>query len=183
MNELVIPLSRLKLLGQFVAGLVFVALGLLMMFFPMRYGWWERLIGLVTVAFFGAVTLAIVYRLVRPAPAITINEQGITDNASGVSVGLIRWDEIGEVREYRIGKQAFLGIFTKDPDALIKKQPRWKRTAIRANMKLGAAAVNIPQSQLGMSLSQLAHEIERRRPMQISTADDSTKQDGAREAR
>src|SRR5688572_22028349 len=88
MNEIVIPLSRLKLFGQFVAGLVFVALGLLMMFFPMRYDWWERLIGLVTVAFFGAVTLAILYRLVRPAPAITINAQGITDNASGLGVGL-----------------------------------------------------------------------------------------------
>jgi hypothetical protein len=174
-NELVIPASRLKLLGQFVAGLVFVALGLAMMFFPMRYGWWERFIGLVSVAFFGSVVLAILYRLVRPAPAITINAQGIIDNASGLSVGLIRWDEIDEVREYRVGKQAFLGIFTKDPDALIKKQPRWKRTVIRANLKMGSAPVNIPQAQIGMKLSRLADEIERRRPLRISVAEDSTK--------
>jgi hypothetical protein len=163
MNELVIPLSRSKLLGQFLAGLVFVGLGVLMIFYPTRYGWWERFIGVVTVAFFGAVVVAILYRLVRPAPALIINAQGIIDNASGLGVGLIRWDEIGEVREYRIGRQTFLGIFTKDPDALIKKQPRWKRTAIRANLKLGAAPVNIPQSQLGMRVSQLARIIEERR--------------------
>jgi hypothetical protein len=163
MNELVIPASRLTLLGQFVAGLVFVALGAVMMFFPTRYGWWERFVGLVTAAFFGSVVLAILYRLVRPAPAIIINAQGITDNASGLSVGLIPWDQIDEVREYRIGKQAFLAIFPKDPDALIKALPRWKRTAIRANLKMGAAPVNIPQSQLGMKLSRLAGEIEQRR--------------------
>jgi len=163
MNELVIPVSRVKMLGQFVAGVVFVAFGLLRVFFPTRYGWWEQLIGVVTVAFFGSVAVAILYRLVRPSPAITINAQGITDNASGLGVGLIPWEEIGEVREYRVGKQAFLGIFTKDPDALINKLPRWKRTAIRANLKLGAAPVNIPQAQLGMKLSTLAAEIERRR--------------------
>jgi hypothetical protein len=163
MNDLVIPVSRLKLLGQFVAGSIFSALGALMMLYPMRYGWWERFIGLVTAGFFGAVALAIVYRLVRPASAITITAQGITDNASGLSVGLIPWDQVGEVREYRVENQTFLGIYAKDLEALIKKQPRWKRSAIRANLKMGAAPVNIPQSSVGMKIADLVQEIERRR--------------------
>ena len=45
MNDLVISASRLKMLGQFVGGLVFTALGVNMMFYPVRYGWWARLIG------------------------------------------------------------------------------------------------------------------------------------------
>ena len=162
MNDLVIPASRLKMLGQFVGGLVFTALGVNMMFYPVRYGWWARLVGLVTTGFFGAVVLSILYRLVRPVPAITINAQGITDHASGLSVGLIPWDQVGEVREYRVENQVFLGIFPKDLDALIKKQPRWKRSAIRANLKMGAAPVNIPQASLGMRVSDLVREIEQR---------------------
>ena len=163
MNELVIPASRLKMLGQFVGGLVFTALGVSMMLYPPKYGWWGRFIGLVTTGFFGAVVLSIFYRLVRPVPAITINAEGIIDNASGLGVGLIPWDQIGEVREYQVENQVFLGIFPKDVDALIKTQPKWKRTAIRANLKMGAAPVNIPQASLGMKVSNLVREIERRR--------------------
>jgi hypothetical protein len=162
MKDLVIPASRLKMLGQFVGGLVFVALGVFMMLYPPKYGWFGRLIGLVTTGFFGAVVLSIFYRLVRPLPAITINAQGITDHASGLSVGLIPWDQVGEVREYKVEDQVFLGIFPKDVDALIKKQPKWKRTAIRANLKMGAAPVNIPQASLGMKVSDLVREIEQR---------------------
>jgi hypothetical protein len=165
MNDLVIPASRLKMLGQLVGGLVFAALGVSMMLYPPKYGWFGRFIGLVTVAFFGAVAVSILYRLVKPdGAAIIINAQGIVDNASGVSVGLIPWDQIGEVREYRVENQVFLGIFPKDLDALLKKQPRWKRTAIRANLSMGAAPVNIPQASLGMKVSNLVREIEQRRP-------------------
>jgi hypothetical protein len=163
MKDLVIPASRVKMLGQFVGGLVFTALGVSMMLYPPKYGWWGRFIGLVTTGFFGAVVVSILYRLVRPVPAITINAQGITDHASGLSVGLIPWAQIDEVREYRVENQVFLGIFPKDLDALIKQQPKWKRTAIRANLKIGAAPVNIPQSSLGMKISNLVREIELRR--------------------
>jgi len=51
----------------------------------------------------------------------------------------------------------------RDLDALLAKQPRWKRAAIRANLKMVAAPVNIPQANLGMKISTLLHEIERRR--------------------
>jgi hypothetical protein len=126
MNDLVIPASRLKMLGQFAGGVVFAVLGVAMMLYPPKYGGFGRFIGLVTVAFFGAVAVSILYRLVKPAgAAIIINAPGITDNASGLSVGLIPWDQIEEVKEYRVKNQIFLGIFPKDLDALIKKQPRW----------------------------------------------------------
>ena len=162
MNDLVIPASRIKLLGQCVAGLVFVAVGAFLMFVPTRYGWFARFIGFVSVAFFGAAAVSIVYRLVKPTPAVILNAQGIVDNASGVSVGLILWEEIGEVREYRVQNQVFLGIMPKDLEALLEKQSRWKRTAIRANLSMGAAPVNIPQAALGVKVSDLVREIERR---------------------
>jgi hypothetical protein len=162
MNDRAIPVRRITLLGQFVAGLVFVAGGAYMMIEPGRHGLFARFIGLVTVAFFGAAVVSILYRLVRPAPAILITPRGIVDNASGVSVGLIPWDQIREVREYRVQGQVFLGIVPKDLDALLERQPRWKRAAIRANLSMGAAPVNVPQAALGVKVSDLVREIEQR---------------------
>jgi hypothetical protein len=164
MTDLVIPASRIRLLGYFAGGLGFVALGVFLMVDAARYDLYTMFIGLVTVAFFGAIAVTAFYRLVTAAPAIIINARGIVDNASGVSVGLIPWDQIGEVREYRVQNQVFLSILPKDLNALLKKQPRWKRAAIRANLSMGAAPVNIPQAALGMKVSDLIREIEQRRP-------------------
>lgn len=119
-------------------------------------------VGFATVVFFGACGAYALFRIAKPTPAVVINRQGILDNASATGVGFIAWDEIDELREYRFKNQIFLGIVPRDLDALLAKQPAWKRGAIRANLKLGAAPVNIPQVVLPMSVSHLLHEIEAR---------------------
>lgn len=163
MTEIVIRASRGKLFGQFAAGLVFVAGGWALLTLPSRYGLWAQFVGLVTMAFFGAVSVAVLYRLLHPAPVVIINDEGITDRASGVSVGLIRWDQIDEVKEYRSQGQLFLGIVPKDVEALIAQQPRWKKSIIRANLRMGGAPVNIPQTSIGVKVADLVQETERQR--------------------
>jgi hypothetical protein len=95
-------------------------------------------------------------------PAVVINSKGIVDNSSGVSVGFIAWDEIEEIREYSFQDQTFLGITLKDVNKVVARQPKWRRSVIRANLKLGAAPVNIPQSVLGVKVSDLVREIQDR---------------------
>jgi hypothetical protein len=163
MDRLEIPLKRMKLLGHCLGALGFVALGVFFIREPGRHGLWAQLIGAVSVAFFGAVGAAILFRLMRPGPAILIDDDGILDDASGVSLGRIRWDQVGEIQEYRVNDQAFLGIRLKDLDVLIAQQPFWKRRLVRANLQMGAAAVNIPQASLGIKLSELRREIEQRK--------------------
>jgi hypothetical protein len=163
MNDLVIPGSRIKLVGQFVGGVVFAAVGWFLMFGPSQSDPYEGFVGLVTLAFFGTVAVSILYHLVKGGPAIVINADGIVDNSSGVSVGLIPWDHVGQVREYRVQGQVFLSITPKNLDALLKKQPRWKRAVMRANLSMGAGPVNIPQAALGIKVSDLIREIEQRR--------------------
>jgi hypothetical protein len=163
MNDLVIPGSRIKLVGQLVGGVVFVACGWYLMFGPGQTDPFERLVGLVTVVFFGAIAVSILFHLVKGGPAIIINAEGIVDHSSGVSVGLIPWDHIRDVREYRVQDQVFLSITPKNLDALLKKQPRWKRAVMRANLSMGAGPVNIPQAALGVEVSDLIREIEQRR--------------------
>jgi hypothetical protein len=163
MDRFEVPLNRLKLLGQGLGALAFVALGAFMIWEPPRHGLWAQFMGAVTVAFFGFVGAAILFRLLRPGPAIAIGDDGILDDASGVSLGLIPWDQVGGIDEYRVEGQAFLGIGLRDPEAVIARQPFWKRRLIRANLRMGAAAVNIPQASVGIKLKDLRREIEERK--------------------
>jgi hypothetical protein len=162
-EQLVVPASRLKLVGQFFGGVAFVAVGVFMILYPGRRGLIIQFWGVVSVAFFGSVAVAVLYRLLNPAAAIIINAEGIVDNSSGVSVGLIPWNQVGEIEEHRVKDQLFLGIAVKDLDALLARQPRWKRKMIRANLAMGTSAVNIPQASIGMKIPDLAREIRLRR--------------------
>jgi hypothetical protein len=163
MDRFEVPLHRMKLLGHCLGAWAFVALGVFLIREPTRHGLWAQLMGALAVAFFGAVGVSVLFRLLRPGPAIAIDSDGILDDASGVSLGLIRWDQVGEIHEYRVNGQAFLGIMLKDVEALIAQQPFWKRRIIRANLQMGAAAVNIPQASVGIKLSDLRREMERRK--------------------
>jgi hypothetical protein len=163
MERFEVPLNRMRLLGQCLGALTFVALGVFMIRFPPRHGLWSQLMGAVAVAFFGAVGVSILFRLLRPGPAIAIDSDGILDDASGVSLGLIRWDQVAAIEEYRVQDQAFLGIVLKDVDTLVARQPFWKRRLIRANLRMGAAAVNIPQASVGIKLADLRRQIEQHR--------------------
>jgi hypothetical protein len=163
MDRFEVPLDRMKLLGLCLGALAFVALGVFLIRVPTRQGLMAQIVGAGAVAFFGAVGVAVLFRLLKPGPAIVIDDDGILDDASGVSLGRIRWDQVGAIEEYRVNDQAFLGIMLKDLDALIARQPFWKRRIIRANLRMGAAAVNIPQASLGITLSDLRREMEQRK--------------------
>jgi hypothetical protein len=153
----------MKLLGQCLAALAFVAAGVFLIRFPTRHGLAAQVVGAAAVAFFGAAGVSVLLRLLRPGPAVVIDDAGIIDDASGVSLGRIPWDQVGEIAEYRVNGQAFLNVMLRDQEALIAQRPFWKRRLIRANLRMGAAAVTIPQASVGTRLSDLRREMERLR--------------------
>ena len=121
-----------------------------------------RAVGFAGVTFFGACGAYALSRIAKPTPAVVINRHGILDNASAVAVGFIGWDEIDQLREYRFKNQVFLGIVPTNLEVILARQPAWKRAAIKANLRLGVAPVNIPQAVLPLSVSNLLSEIETR---------------------
>lgn len=159
-DELIVPASRVKLVATALGATGFVVAGAWLLLLAREKGVVFAVIGLATVAFFGLCGLYAIRRLVRPTPAVVVNQRGILDNASALGVGFMRWDEIAELQEYRFRNQVFLGIVPTNLDALLAKQPAWKRSAIRANLRLGAAPVNIPELLLPLKVSELVREIE-----------------------
>src|SRR4051812_9551641 len=125
-DELVVPASRWKLVAAILGSIAFVLLGLWILRRAPRDGVEAAAAGLASIAFFGLCGVYAGWRLVRPRPAVVIDRQGILDNASALSVGLVRWDEVGELYEYRYKNQVMLGIVPRNLDALLMKQPGWK---------------------------------------------------------
>ena len=161
-SEIVIPASPRKLLLILAGSLAFVAGGFWMLSVNDEDTLKRTAVGIASIGFFGACGLYAVFRLVKPSPAVVINDRGIVDNASALSTGLTRWDEIEEIREYSYQNQVFLGIYPKDLEAWLAKRPAWKRSAIRANLLLGVAPANIPQVVLPMRVSELLKDIDAR---------------------
>ena len=164
-NELVIPASRAKLTGVAFGAACFVVAGAWLVSLAPREGPIVATIGGASIVFFGLCGAYAIRRIFRPTPAVVINGEGILDNASALGVGLVRWDEIAELQEYEFNGQTFLGVVPKDLDRLLANQPAWKRSAIRANLALGAAPINIPQVLLPLRVSELLREIRLRYPV------------------
>jgi hypothetical protein len=160
-GELVVPAARGKMLGVALGSAGFVLVGTWMALFAENQAV-ILVIGALSVAFFGLCGSYAVWRLVRPVPALVITQEGIWDNASAVGVGLIRWDEIAELRECQFRNQVFLGIVPKDLHTVLAKLPAWKRMAIKANGLLGTPSINIPQLALPMKVTVLLREIHLR---------------------
>jgi len=163
-DELIVPTSRGKLVAAALGSIAFVAVGGWLLRRAPQDGIEAALAGLAAAVFFCVCGIYALWRLIRPRPALVISRQGIVDNASALSVGLLRWDEIAELYEYRYKNQVMLGIVPRNLDTLLMKQPAWKRRLLRANLWLGTAPVNIPQVILPMKVSELLREIETRFP-------------------
>jgi hypothetical protein len=159
-RELVVPASIGKLVALAAGAVAFVLAGGWMVSHPKNPT--DVLAGAAAIVFFGAAGIFLIIRIVRPTPAVVINDKGILDNASALGAGFIAWDEIADLREYRFNNQVFLGVFPKQLDAILARQSTWKRQAIRANLALGAAPINIPQVVLPISVADLLKEIRGR---------------------
>jgi hypothetical protein len=120
------------------------------------------------VPFFGFCFLYLVSRLVARKPAVIVSEVGILDNATALGAGMIRWDEVRDVRVTPFGTERMLVIVPKDEAALLARQHPIKRLFMRMNKSLANAIVCIPQNILPMMCEELRDEIRRYRKMRRS---------------
>ena len=153
--------SRGKLLLLSAGGVAFVALGFFMIPSPDME---VRLAGIAGVVFFGLCAIYAVFRLLRPSPALIIHSSGILDNASGLSAGFLRWEEISGIYVASIRNQRFLAITVKDVDAFLGRQSGLKAKMMKANIRLAGAPVNIPANTLPISLEELIQKIREKCP-------------------
>lgn len=165
MGPIVIYQSRRKLaalvLGAFLLDVTCV---LLLAQHPVSMSAKAAIAAVVGVPFFSACGLFALYRLLQGKPALSIDSDGLTDHASGVSIGFIPWCDITGarivVRTFRRSRQVFLGVSLRNPNDYLAKCGPLTRFVLSANKRMSGYVVNIPQAALSVGLDVVMAHIE-----------------------
>lgn len=124
----------------------------------------DRFVAVADWIFFGFALLFFISRLGQRVPALIVNQSGIFDKSSGLSGYFLRWEEIDSIYISQMGRQRFLSIRLKDPEAFLSNFSGFKVKMMRANMKLVGAPLNISASTLPMKLEDLITAIQQKSP-------------------
>ncbi|MVP01059.1 hypothetical protein EDM21_16295 [Paenibacillus sp. N10] len=157
-NELVIHSSSKKVFVLVIAALAFVVAG--------GFLFWVGLtdeeesavlmvVGIISIVFFGLCLLYLVFQLFNKKPSLIVNDEGVTDNSSAISGGLIPWQDIEEIILYDYMGQRFIGLNLYDTEAYLARQKSMTRMLMKANRGLVRATVNITQASLPYPLEEV----------------------------
>lgn len=103
-NQIEIPLSKQKMYLMLFASIIFVVIGTWLVVNPPKSShpilgnpMVILISGISAIIFFGYTTFILFKKLPDNKPGLIINSEGIIDNSSGVSAGIILWTDIIEI--------------------------------------------------------------------------------------
>lgn len=170
-NELKIPLSKNKILLIFLGSLMFVALGIWFLNDPEKLAnssyrpksaEFIQIIGIVAVVFFGVCGLFAFKKLFDKKDGLIINQDGIIDNASGTSIGLVKWTDITGIEITQVHSQKFIMIEVSNPQYYINLQKnRIGKMAMKANYNKYGTPISISANSLKTDFTALKKLIEK----------------------
>jgi len=162
MTKIEIPLSRTKILLLLLGSIGFVAIGTLFIISPdtflttrMSSEGLIRTIGIISVLFFGATSIIGVKKLFGNSVGLTIDENGITDNTNGSSIGLIKWSDITQIKTEQVASTKFLLIFIGNPDFYLDKVTGFKRKLLEGNKRMYGTPLSITSNTLKYNFADL----------------------------
>lgn len=114
------------------------------------------IVGILGVTFFGICLLFYARKMFDKTPGLIVNDKGIYDNASGISVGFIPWNDIVEIKETVVINQSFVNIVVKNPDKYIETQKNiFKRKLVQINYNFFGTVIAIPSVSINSEFNDL----------------------------
>lgn len=167
-EQIEIQLSKTKMIFTFLGSLIFVGIGLWFLVNPPKNNNWLLgnptvilIAGIASVLFFGLVAVTIFRKFSDKKPGLIINKQGITDNSSGVSAGLIPWTDIQEITISQVMNQKFLMFIVRNPEFYLEKVTNpLKRNAVKMNYKTYGSPISISANVLKTNFDDLHKLLE-----------------------
>mgnify|MGYP001801073240 CR=1 FL=1 len=115
-----------------------------------------RIIGFVSVVFFGGCLYWILRKFFEDKVGLRIDELGITDHSTGVSIGLIHWSDITGVETYQIYSSKFVVLMTDQPQKYIDKATNvLMKKAMQANANMCGSPLTINSNSLKIKHGEL----------------------------
>ncbi len=139
-NQIQIPLSKLKIVLMLIGALAFVLLGLWCVLEPASFTTSYRtsttkitIAGYASIIFFGICAAFLIHKLFDTKPGMIIDDKGLIDNSSGSASGYIFWNDIENISVMEIRRQKLILLHIKNPQDYISRQ---KSLFKRKNMAL-----------------------------------------------
>ena len=162
-KELVIPLSKLRILFIVVGAGLFTALGVTLLFFADSHSipnpFFVRILAVALLLFFGVALIFGIRKLFDSAPGLVMNRQGILDNAGGGAARLIPWNEITKISVTKIHYQKVVTIHVRQPEHFMKKGHWLSRLINHANYKFFGSPIHISSNSLKTNFDELIETI------------------------
>ena len=158
-EEIIIPLSKTKIMLIVFGALVFVAIAFWLLTiadtqtrYPSIY---VTVIGWAGILFFGLCGLFGFKKLKDNQPGLIINSQGIIDNSSGVAAGFISWSEVTDLKIAEIQGQKFLTFIVADPQKYMENVNPLLRWIHQANLRMFGSPIQISSNALKINFDKL----------------------------
>lgn len=162
-SKIEIALSKTKVIGLLLGTIIFILLGILFInssetfvYSFMRNREMVRIVGIISVAFFGLCLFVIARKLFDSKPGLIIDQHGITNNTNAINRGLIEWEDITGIKVEQIRSTKFLILYTKFPEEYINKaRNRFVREAMKMNHRLYGSPISITSNALKINFNDL----------------------------
>jgi hypothetical protein len=158
-----ITLNKSKITLLLVGALIFVSIGLWLVISPpstKNTDWLNRsiiaIVGYSALIFFGLCAFYLVRKLLDKKPGLIIDDMGLVDNSSGLSVGQILWTDIENISVIEIHRQKLIMLHVTNPQHYIDRQTSiFKRKGMQFNNKLYGTPLSITSNGLKISFDKL----------------------------
>jgi hypothetical protein len=155
-----IPLSKVKLGLLCCVTIIFVAAGvvLLMDYNPATGPDNKTLTGFIALIFFGLSLIVLLRKISDKRPGLIIDENGLTDNSSDVSICFIEWDNIIGFSSVKISANRIILVEVSHPEQFVARARGIKmRLIMRVNHYLYGSPLFIASAALKMGHDTLYH--------------------------
>ena len=165
-DKIEIQLSKAKLFFGVSGSILFVILGICLFLNAgmlsgnsdslFQNSMLRKVVGAITVLFFGATGLFGVSKLLTNNIGLAIGRDGIVDNSNGSSIGLVEWGDITEINTQQVMSTKFLLIHVVDPEKYISKAKNAMVSRLmKSNMKMYGTPISITSNTLKIDFSKL----------------------------
>lgn len=168
-DNIVINVSKTKMLFIIFVSLIFVVLGIWIIFNAQQpNGNQQKLYtvillyfaGGLSVAFFGLCLLVGVWRLFSTTPGLELNNEGMLIYGARKPL-FVHWQEIKQFSIFELHNQKFLVIHTFNPDKYLFAQGEFLQKMATASQNICGSPISVSSNTLDIKLEVLVETCER----------------------
>lgn len=168
--QIEIPLSKKKMILTLIGAITFVILGFWFLLSPPKIDHpvlgnptMIAVTGLASVLFFGLAGMTIAKKMTDNKAGFVITDEGIIDNSSGVSVGVVKWTDIQDIQQSNVMSQRFLTLVVQNPQEYIDRETSFlKRKAMQMNFNSYGSPISISANALDTDFEKLSELLKRK---------------------